>query len=99
MEAVGLMPSDTGELGGTRVGQRMTHYVVAGGPFERAFARLPEEAQLPWRCVEIETRKQKRQREQKNKTKYTCPGCDVNVWGKPELSLLCGDCGETFEPA
>jgi hypothetical protein len=24
--------------------------------------------------------------------KYTCPGCEVNAWGKPGLNLICGDC-------
>lgn len=33
MEAVGLMPSDTGAPGGKRVGQRMTHYIIDDGPF------------------------------------------------------------------
>jgi predicted SprT family Zn-dependent metalloprotease len=31
MERVGLMPSDTGEPGGRKVGQSMTHYIIAGG--------------------------------------------------------------------
>lgn len=32
----------------------------------------------------------------KNKTKYSCPECKTNVWGKPELNLVCGDCGCKF---
>ena len=28
----------------------------------------------------------------RNKTKYTCPNCRVNVWGRPELLLKCGSC-------
>ncbi len=35
MESVGLMPSDTGRPGGRRVGEHMSDYVIAGGPFER----------------------------------------------------------------
>lgn len=31
----------------------------------------------------------------KTKTKYSC-GCS-NVWGKPNLSIICGDCGNSFE--
>lgn len=27
-----------------------------------------------------------------NRNKYTCPGCKVNVWGKPGLRITCGDC-------
>lgn len=40
MEAIGLMPSSTGESGGRRVGQKMADYVIAGGQFEIATARL-----------------------------------------------------------
>lgn len=27
-----------------------------------------------------------------NKTKYTCPGCEVNVWGRPGLQIRCDEC-------
>ncbi len=33
----------------------------------------------------------------KNKTKYSCSGCKVNVWGKPNLNLICGNCNEIFQ--
>lgn len=35
----------------------------------------------------------------RNKTKYTCPGCQCNVWGKPGLAINCNKCVETFEEA
>lgn len=31
-----------------------------------------------------------------NRIKYSCPTCEVNVWGKPELTILCGECSEPF---
>lgn len=34
----------------------------------------------------------------RNKTKYNCPGCKSNVWGKPSMNLICGNCNETFVP-
>ena len=35
----------------------------------------------------------------KNKAKYTCP-CGNNVWGKPSMDLICGECrGEFAEVA
>jgi hypothetical protein len=37
MERIGLMPSATGAPGGRRTGQRMTHYIIRGGLFDRAF--------------------------------------------------------------
>lgn len=30
-----------------------------------------------------------------NRKKYTCT-CAINIWGKPELNIICGDCGEPF---
>lgn len=33
----------------------------------------------------------------RNKTKYCCPGCKVNVWGRPALKIKCDECGEMFE--
>lgn len=36
MQAVGLMPSDTGEDGGKTTGEKMSHYAIAGGEFEGA---------------------------------------------------------------
>lgn len=40
MEEVGLMPSSTGQPGGKRVGERMTHYVASNGRFDVACAAL-----------------------------------------------------------
>lgn len=30
----------------------------------------------------------------KNETrvKYTCPNCEINVWGKPKIKIICGEC-------
>lgn len=32
------------------------------------------------------------QPKKKNKIKYTCPNCEANAWGKPNLELLCKTC-------
>ncbi|EKO4043376.1 SprT-like domain-containing protein [Salmonella enterica] len=34
-----------------------------------------------------------------NRIKYTCPQCETNLWGKPDLNVVCGDCEVTFEVA
>src|SRR5437879_6486185 len=44
MESIGLMPSRTGEPGGKRVGQSMTHFIIEGGLFAQVYQRLPESA-------------------------------------------------------
>jgi predicted SprT family Zn-dependent metalloprotease len=92
MQALGLMPSDTGDPSGRRTGQRCSHYIVEGGLFLQAFEAMPEEYLIPWRSGVTPTDRAKRN----NKTKYQCPSCSVNVWGKPSLNVVCGDCNEKF---
>lgn len=49
MESVGLMPSDTWEPGGRRVGEKVGCYVIEGGAFDTACAHLVDEAyRLSW---------------------------------------------------
>lgn len=37
-----------------------------------------------------------RKTDSSNRLKYSCPGCLVNVWGKPELKIECGSCKKPF---
>ena len=71
MAAVGLMPSHTGEPGGQRTGQRMSHYVLPGGPFARAFQEMLAEYLLPWLAREAPGPSRARR---PSKVKYRCPG-------------------------
>ena len=93
MEAIGLMPSNTGKEGGKRTGQQMTHYVIAGGLFEKALQQMPDAIKLPLKAMEIPPKSSK----SKTKTKYTCPSCETNVWGKDNLKITCSECGDEFE--
>jgi predicted SprT family Zn-dependent metalloprotease len=40
MEAIGLMPSNTGKSGGKKIGQKMSDYPIEGGKFMRETAKL-----------------------------------------------------------
>lgn len=40
LEAIGLMPSDTGQPGGKKTGQKMAEYVIPGGKFELVTKKL-----------------------------------------------------------
>jgi predicted SprT family Zn-dependent metalloprotease len=40
MEAIGLIPSATGEPGGKQTGRNVTHYIEIGGPFDVACDEL-----------------------------------------------------------
>ena len=105
MKAVGLYPSSTGKPDGKEVGQHMSHYIVEGGPFAVAFDALASDGfRLAWgelavHLLEGENGDDEGGGEDKNRSnrvKYTCPGCDVNAWGKPDLRLICGKCEVAF---
>lgn len=105
MEELGLMPSDTAAPGGARRGYKMSHYIIAGGAFERAFDAMPEECRLPWTCgIDDEARGAKKTKKgqeaaRKVKVKYSCPGCALNVWGRAGLRLCCEDCDQELVAA
>lgn len=89
MERIGLIPSDTGEPGGKRTGQRMTHYIEPAGPFAAAAAHVISEiGEIQWSA----RGKGKSAAKRASKTKYSCPSCGQNAWAKPDASLACGDC-------
>lgn len=91
MEAIGLMPSSTAAPGGARTGQRVSHYIIEGGAFDRAFQAAPESCKLPYVCSDGA-----RAARGVRKTPYTC-SCGVKVWGKGGLRVICGECGELLE--
>jgi predicted SprT family Zn-dependent metalloprotease len=100
MEAVGLMPSNTGREGGKRTGRQMTHYIIEGGKFDQACSTLLKASPeiLTWEA-RPETRKQKKVRKVKkaSKTKFTCPSCQANAWGKPDLLIGCVSCAKVMK--
>lgn len=98
MELAGLMPSSTAEPGGKRVGQKVSHYIIKGGAFDKVFFDIPDGLLLPWksRTTQSEGEKAKKAQKKASKTKYTCDGCDSNIWGKPGLNVMCADCSIVF---
>lgn len=96
MVRVGLVPSHTGEPGGKRVGQQMTHYIETGGPFDVACGRLLKKGfQISW-VDRAEVGPERKSRT--TRTKYTCGGCDLNIWAKPNIRVICGECDEELMP-
>ena len=93
MDDLGLPPSSTGAEGGKRTGQRVSHYIEAGGRFDRACSEfLTSGATIAWVAVPVLkiTKSGKR-------TKYACPTCGTHVWGKSGLSINCTPCGDEME--
>lgn len=91
MRAVGLIPSDTGKDGGKDTGQRVTHFIEAGGHFEDACAKLLDQGfTIPWQAMTGDAVRAKKKAA--SKTKYTCESCGANAWAKPATALICGLC-------
>lgn len=85
-----LLLRRTGAPGGKTTGQKVSHYIIDGAPFQVAFTKLVN-AGFQELYVDLwgeETRKKKAA----SKTKYTCASCDCNAWAKPNTNLRCGDC-------
>lgn len=98
MREIGLIPSSTGKPGDKETGQSVSHYIEKNGAFDRAMRKLEaKQFRISWvdRAIEAPQKPTTSGR----RTKYTCPGCQVNVWAKPELNLICGECVEQFAPA
>jgi len=104
MKAVGLEPSSEGKydvrnpalteeerkaaVEGTSTGQKVSHFILPGGKFDRACGALQDRGftlllqQAPILHI----------KPPKSKVKYTCPDCGLRAWAKPGSSLACGDC-------
>jgi hypothetical protein len=114
MIEVGLMPTDTGQEGGKITGQSMTHLIIKGGAYEKAFEKMSKELILPFTSLDADLMQSqlsggnattksgakkgngKKSSSSSGKTKYSCP-CGFNVWGKPKLKIICGECEKAFE--
>ena len=92
MEAIGLMPSSTGEPGGKRTGSSMSDYIIKGGAFAQAFIEF---AATGWKLnLELAMRPGAKEGKPKpvSKVKSTCPSCGGNGWSKPKFYLACVAC-------
>lgn len=94
MESVGLITSQTGEKGGNRTGQGMTHYIEDGGLFSVECAKLLKSGfSLNW----IAQRQPTKTKHAVSKQKFTCPNCGQNAWAKPSAKIGCWDCDTEME--
>lgn len=85
MKAVGLYPSSTGMVGGKETGQHMSDYIIPDGPFACAYAKLKATGfKLNW-----QSSVRSKETKPDSKTKFTCPKCGQNAWGKSSLQVRC----------
>ena len=82
MQSIGLMPSDTGEPGGEPVPGTPEDPTIDISALTSAGLLQPDPGK----------------EDPKNKRKYTCPSCHLNLWGKPGLSgrIQCIECAVPF---
>ena len=110
MIEVGLMPSSTGHPGGKTTGQQMSDYPIEHGSFLKALKNMPEDFKLPFISNEGQQKYAHLTTDEnnpsetsppsppkpKNKVKYSCPNCATNIWAKPNINAICGDCNKVF---
>jgi ribosomal protein S27E len=97
MKEVGLQPSNNGMVGGKETGAKMSDYIIPNGRFENAFAKL---AAGGWRLNLQSAHSPGRQPGvRSSKTKFSCPECRQNVWGKPDTAVTCTHCGVPLRAA
>lgn len=93
MESLGLMPSATRQPGGARIGDKVSHYIIDGGPFALVAAELIAGGfTISWLDRAEAEQSKTKGKNRSNRIKYTCPDCGMNAWAKPGISLLCGEC-------
>ena len=89
MSEVGLSRRSTGKPGGKRTGDRVSHYIVAGGPFDRACqAFLAKNPGLLWGDRPVE-----RTGSGGKRAKYICADreCRLAAWARPGVQFLCNE--------
>jgi hypothetical protein len=92
MKEIGLQSSTTGAPGGKETGQSVTHYIIPGGTYAKAYAKLKARGfQLHWQSA---PQGKQAKAKKASKTKFTCPECGQNAWAKPDALLICGNCYE-----
>jgi hypothetical protein len=101
MEAVGLMPSTTGQPGGQKTGEKVSHYILASGLFTQVVQELCSAGlHLNWQSgFEKNKSVGGLSRPSRNKTKFSCARCGQNAWAKPTAHLICGACQWRMTPS
>jgi predicted SprT family Zn-dependent metalloprotease len=98
---MGLKPHPPGKPDQIGTGQKVTHTIIPGGPYDKAaITLLAGQFALQWQSA---PRPKNAKAKAASKTKYTCQGCGTNAWAKPHTSLICGNChsaahGEEMQP-
>lgn len=101
MIEIGLIPSHTGEPGGRQTGRRVTHFIQPNGLFDLACETLLRSGVLVAYVQQGDEGGDEavRARKAASKTRYTCAGCGLNIWAKPNARVGCLDCRRRLLPS
>jgi hypothetical protein len=103
MLAIGLRPISL-DNPGKMTGQAVTHEIITGGPFDVAAGQLLATGfRLTWQSIPLELSvstlildDNAPLQHNTGRLKYKCPACDLNVWAKPKVNLVCGQCLQSY---
>lgn len=96
MKNIGLLPTDTGDIIGKHkeTGQKVTHVIEENGMYEKCVTEFLKNHTVSL-YQDNQTALQKIKAKKANKVKYSCPSCEIAVWGKPGITTIqCTDCEE-----
>lgn len=101
MLEIGLQPSNSGEPGGKQTGQKMMHFVIGDGKFEKSCRRLLESGfDLVWAEALNEAADPEgnapEEDEDKGRVRWICPSCKQKAWAKPTATIGCWSCQNAF---
>ena len=85
MKALGLMPSNSGMVGGKETGQQMAHYIIPDGGVRQAFAAL---AATGWKLNLQSAHPRWRQEGAAEQGEVHLPGLRIEMWGKPDSKAI-----------
>lgn len=86
MHEIGLIPTTTGEPGGAETGKKVTHMIDPEGHFSVFVEEFLKEQGIDWFMLAPGTKAKKKDL---SKVKHTCPYCDLKVWGKLGIKVMC----------
>ena len=88
---IGLQTSMTGKPGGDEIGRGMSHYIIEGGRFDKAFQTLARRGfNLTWESGFPKPRG----KIDSSKVKFLCPSCGLKALAIAQAKHVCGVCSK-----
>jgi hypothetical protein len=100
MDEVGLIPTATGEIGGKRTGNSVTHCIVDGGRFQQSAKDFLHCHHLAWQDFRKMGRPHRKvtrkdvEKAKRLKVWHICPRCGQRAEAQDTALLICGVCNQ-----